>query len=138
MRAAERSGRPLGSSYGRLSGSAGDVHQLELDAVGVGEEDRVIAGDVLGVLARRIEDRAAPRRDVPCQRVDLRAALRAERDLAETHAVLRERVAAEARVRLLEPEAAAGAEKPDHAAGVPHARVAETRHERGVEGPRAR
>src|SRR5207247_5388428 len=37
--------------------SLGDVHQLQLDAVGVGEEDGVVAGHVLGVLARRVEDR---------------------------------------------------------------------------------
>src|SRR5439155_19262286 len=86
--------------------------------------------------ARRIEDRAAPGRDVPCQRADLRAGLRAERDRAESHAVLRERVAAEARVRLLEPDTAARAEEPEHGPGVAQAGVAETRHERAVERPR--
>src|SRR5438128_2558053 len=72
------------------------------------------------------------------ERVHLRAALGPEGHLAEPDAILREGLARVARVCLLEPEAAAGAEKPDHAPGVPHAGVAETRHERGVEGPRAR
>src|SRR5919197_1018190 len=121
-----------------LNPSARDVHQLELDPVGVGEEDRVVARHVLGVLARRVEDRPAPRGEVPRERVHLRAALRAERDLAEPDAVLRERLAREARIRLLEPDAAARAEKPDHAPVVPDPRIAEARHERGVKGPRAR
>src|SRR3989449_4096649 len=118
--------------------SLGDVHQLQLDAVGVGKEDGVVAGDVLGVLARRVEDLATKARDVPCQRVHLRAALRPEGHLAGPRRILGEGLARVAGVRLLEPEAAGGAEKPDHAPGVPYARVAETRHERGVEGPRAR
>src|SRR2546426_1161936 len=115
-----------------------DVHEFQLDAVRVRKEDGVVAGHVLGVLARRVEDRSAPSPDVARERVHLRAALRPEGHLAEPDAILGEGLARVAGVRLLEPEAAAGAEKPDHAAGVPHAGVAETGHERGVEGPRAR
>ena len=119
-------------------GSPRDVHELQLDTVGVGEEDGVVARHVLRVLARRMEDCPTPRRDVARERVHLRAALRPEGHLAEPDAILGEGLARVAGVRLLESEASAGAEKPDHAAGVPHARVAETRHERDVEGPRAR
>src|SRR2546425_5784473 len=116
--------------------SAWDVHQLELDAIGVGEEDGVVARHVLGVLARRMEDRPAPRRDVARERVHLRAALRPEGHLAEADTVLRERVARIARVRLLDPEAPAGAQPTDDrgALGLPDPGIAETRHERPVEG----
>src|SRR5438094_10003983 len=55
--------------------SLGDVHQLQLDAVGVGEEDGVVAGHVLGVLARRVEDPSAPSLYVARWCVHLRSAL---------------------------------------------------------------
>src|SRR5206468_1601297 len=114
------------------SNHLGDVHQLELDAIGVGEEDGVVARHVLGVLARRMEDRPTPRRDVARERVHLRAALRPEGHLAEADTVLRERVARIARVRLLDPDAPAGAQPTDDrgALGLPDPGLAETRHER--------
>src|SRR5437667_373834 len=140
---AARSKHWSGAGYARAAGGArsaeqplGDVHQLELDAIGVGEEDGVVARHVLGVLARRMEDRPSPRRDVARERVHLRAALRPEGHLAEADTVLRERVARIARVRLLDPDAPAGAQPADDrgALGLPDPGIAETRHERRVEG----
>src|SRR5205823_9804839 len=114
----------------------GGIHKRELDANRVGEEYSVASRHVLRVLARRMEDRPAPRRDVARQRVHLRAALRPEGHLAEADTVLRERVARIARVRLLDPDAPAGAQPADDrgALGLPDPGIAETRHERPVEG----
>ena len=67
------------------------MHELQLDAVGVGEEHGIVLRHVLGILAGRIENRAAHFFDVRREGVDLRAALGAERDLGEADAVLRER-----------------------------------------------
>src|SRR5438094_7275524 len=112
-------------------GSPRDVHELQLDTVGVGEEDGVVARHVLRVLARRMEDCPTPRRDVARERVHLRAALRPEGHLAAADTVLRERVARIARVRLLDPDAPAGAQPTDDrgALGLPDPGIAETRHE---------
>src|SRR5262249_32193036 len=106
--------------------------------VRVGEEDRIVAADVLRVLAGAMQDRAAEALDVAGQRIHLLAALGAERDLAEPDAVLRERLARVLGVGLLDPEASAAAEPPGAQPLVlPARRIAEARHERSIERPAA-
>src|SRR5579862_2807941 len=62
----------------------GNMDELELDALGIGEEHRVVAGDVLGIFAWGIENAPAEGLDLARQGVDLLPALGAERDLAQS------------------------------------------------------
>src|SRR5581483_10536145 len=65
------------------------MHQLELDAVGIGKKDRIVAGDVI-VLAGRVEDSAAVGCDRCREAIDLSAAFGAEGDLAKAYPLLAE------------------------------------------------
>src|SRR5882762_10066887 len=112
--------------------SAGDVDELELQAVGVGEEDGVVAGRVV-VLAGWIEDASAARLEFPGEGVHLAAASGTEGDLAEPDAVLVEPVGCEAGIGLLDPEAAGLTEPTCAPCVLGDARVAEPLHQPGVE-----
>src|SRR5206468_3067836 len=74
--------------------SAGNVDELELHAVGIGEEDGVVARRVV-VLAGRIQDADAVCLELPGEGVHLRAASCPEGDLAEPDPVLAEPVRGE-------------------------------------------
>ena len=56
-----------------LSGPPGGKDVLELDAIGVGKEDRVIAGRVLRILGRSIQDGDAKIEKCFVQRIDCEA-----------------------------------------------------------------
>src|SRR2546426_228262 len=96
------------TSVSAPSARASRARASALPGRGLGEKEGVVAGHVLGVLARRTEYRPAPSRDVARERVHLRTALRPEGHLAEPDAILGERRASVARVGLLQPEAPAG------------------------------
>jgi hypothetical protein len=66
------------------------VHDLELDSVRIGEEDRVVARAVTllpGVVGGRVEHPAANLQDASVDLVDGRAALGMEREVVETRSV---------------------------------------------------
>src|SRR5262249_51803855 len=117
--------------------SAGNVDELELQAVGIGEEDGVVARRVV-VLAGWIQDADAARLERAGEGVNLGAASRPEGDLAEPDPVLAESVGREARIGLLDPEAAGLAVPARAAFPLGQTRVAELRHEPGVEAAGAR
>src|SRR5262245_19523599 len=58
-------------------------HPLELEAVGVGEEDGAVAGRVLRIVGRRVEDRDAERDELRVHRVDRLARGRGEGEVVE-------------------------------------------------------
>src|SRR5262249_13495530 len=115
------------------SPAAGKMHELELDSVGIAEEHGIVAGHVVGVLARQVGDAAAPLRNRTRQRIDLLATLRLERDLAQADAILAKGIARKRGIRPLDPETAPGAEpahtRPISVGILPTTGIAQLRHE---------
>src|SRR5262245_30759990 len=69
-----------------LAGS-GPVHELQLQPVGIGEEQGVIARAIVGIVGRRIEDAGAARHEQTVQPVDILATFGVPGEVMEAGAV---------------------------------------------------